>query len=84
MHHALEIQEILSNIFEHCSPPVPPIYSYHYETATPDLAALARTCRAFKEPALDVLWRALIDFSRLARCLPEASHRLASQENMVG
>ena len=38
-----------------------------------DLASLARTCRVFKESALDVLWRALIDMSPLARCLPEAS-----------
>ncbi|KAF8434139.1 hypothetical protein L210DRAFT_3485675, partial [Boletus edulis BED1] len=40
-----------------------------------DLVALARTCRAFKEPALDILWEQLDDLSPIARCLPEASHR---------
>ena len=69
MHHALEIQEILSNIFVYCSP------SLLGKKVTADLAALARTCRAFKEPALDVLWRELVDLSQLARCLPEVSHK---------
>ena len=60
MHHALEIQEILSNIFGCCYPS--------------DLPSLARTCRAFKEPALDVLWEELVNLSPLAQCLP-ASHQ---------
>ncbi|KAF8125009.1 hypothetical protein EV363DRAFT_1270918 [Boletus edulis] len=64
MHRALEIQEILLNIFGHC----------HYPTT--DLAALARTCRAFKDPALDVLWETLPDLSPLAQCVPEASQLL--------
>ena len=65
MHHALEIQEILSNIFDHRLSP--------YRRVTADLAALARTCRAFKEPALDLLWRELNDLSPLVLCLPGAS-----------
>ncbi|KAF8548346.1 hypothetical protein OG21DRAFT_1516407 [Imleria badia] len=44
-----------------------------------DLLALARTCRSFKEPALDVLWGELLVPSAVARCLPEASHH--SQTN---
>ena len=68
MHYALEIQEILSNIFDHCRSP--------YRRITADLLALARTCRAFKEPALDVLWREIDDLSPLVRCLPEASHEI--------
>ncbi|KAF8120218.1 hypothetical protein EV363DRAFT_1281596 [Boletus edulis] len=63
MHHALEIQEILLNIFGHAS-------SYYQTT---DLVALAITCRAFKDPALDVLWEILPDLSPLAQCVPEAS-----------
>ena len=31
-------------------------YEHHYLT-NPALAALARTCRTFLEPALDLLWR---------------------------
>ena len=67
MHHTLQIQEILLNIFGHCHPPTG-------EYTSSDLPALARTCRAFKEPALDVLWEELVNLSPLAQCLP-ASHQ---------
>ncbi|KAF8429864.1 hypothetical protein L210DRAFT_800958, partial [Boletus edulis BED1] len=40
----------------------------------PTLASLARTCRAFKEPALNLLWEEMLNLSPLAQCLPEASH----------
>ncbi|KAF8550082.1 hypothetical protein OG21DRAFT_1514508 [Imleria badia] len=70
MHHALEIQEILLNIVAHCYSPGRRRY-----TAS-NLVSVARTCRAFKEPALDVLWKDLDDLSPLAQCLPEASHQL--------
>lgn len=70
MHHALEIEEILANIF--CS--FAPRVSLTEQAAAPDLAALARTCRTFREPALDLLWRALVDSSPLARCLPHACY----------
>ncbi|KAF8441755.1 hypothetical protein L210DRAFT_3760254 [Boletus edulis BED1] len=70
MHHALKIQEILFNIFGHCD-------------QCTDQASLARTCHAFKEPALDMLWETLPhDLSPLARCLPEASHPLTPQSSM--
>ncbi|KAG6370631.1 hypothetical protein JVT61DRAFT_11259 [Boletus reticuloceps] len=67
MHRALEIQEILLNIFEW----------ERRDTST--LASLARTCHVFKEPALDLLWRELRNLSPLARCLPDASHRLPGE-----
>lgn len=35
------------------------------------LAVLARTCRKFKEPALDILWKDLGGFEPLISCLPE-------------
>ena len=66
MYHALQIPEILLNIFSHCPPP-------SRETPHSDLPALARTCRAFKEPALDLLWEELPDPSPLVQCLPGAS-----------
>ncbi|KAF8550892.1 hypothetical protein OG21DRAFT_1487398 [Imleria badia] len=75
MHHALRLEEILLNIFGQCYPPTP-INRQRAPRATADLAALARTCRRFKEPALDVLWTELVNLSPLARCLPEASHRI--------
>jgi len=37
----------------------------------PTFAALARTCRRFKEPALDALWKDMNDFMPLILCLPE-------------
>ena len=52
MHHSLEIQEILLNIIRHC-------YSPGRWGVAPDLPTLARTCRAFKDPVLDVLWEEL-------------------------
>ncbi|KAF8441748.1 hypothetical protein L210DRAFT_441623, partial [Boletus edulis BED1] len=61
MHHALEIQEILFNIFGHCHRGI-------------DQASLARTCRAFKEPALDLIWEELPNLCPLAKCLPEMSY----------
>ena len=78
MRHALEIQEILLNIFGHSYLP--------HTRKTSDLGALAGTCHAFKEPALDVLWRELADGpSPVARCLPEASHHWQiSPGNKVG
>ena len=68
MHHALEIQEILLNIFDHRR-----LLDY-WKSPGPDLVALARTCRAFKEPALDVLWKELNSLSPIAQCIPAASH----------
>ncbi|KAG1857392.1 hypothetical protein DFJ58DRAFT_330906 [Suillus subalutaceus] len=35
------------------------------------LAVLARTCRKFKEPALDILWGRICGFKPLISCLPE-------------
>ena len=71
MHHTLEIQEILLEILGYCRSP-------RTTSSTCDLATLARTCRAFKEPALDALWEELYNLSPLARCLPEASHQLST------
>jgi len=34
-------------------------------------ATLARTCRRFKEPALNALWKDMEDFTPLILCLPE-------------
>ncbi|KAF8433365.1 hypothetical protein L210DRAFT_3649820 [Boletus edulis BED1] len=75
MHRALHIEEILLNIFGQCYS-TSSINRQRPPRATIDLAALVRTCRTFKEPALDVLWTELVNLSPLARCLPEASHRI--------
>ena len=60
MHRGLYIQEILHLIFGYidtyeCSP----IYAINTrsECSLRTLAALTYTCKTFKEPALDILWR---------------------------
>ncbi|KAF8133034.1 hypothetical protein EV363DRAFT_1162955 [Boletus edulis] len=71
MHHTLEIEEILLNIFDHCDY----MDGVWRQRDKPTLASLARTCCAlFKEPALNLLWEILIYLAPLAQCLPEASH----------
>jgi hypothetical protein len=68
MHHAhvcLLPAEILCDIFT----------IIHKDDSKPNsratVAALARTCRTFQEPALDVLWRDVKGFKPLLSCLPE-------------
>ncbi|KAF8126061.1 hypothetical protein EV363DRAFT_1349672 [Boletus edulis] len=68
MHPALYVEEILLEIFG---------YSYDREESTmrinkTDLPALARTCKAFRDPALDILWAELYSLAPLIRCLPGA------------
>jgi len=65
MHHALYIEEILLNVFNYCDHP-------RYREGQPHFAALARTCKTFKGPALDMIWAELDDLTPLVRCLPEA------------
>ncbi|KAH7905940.1 hypothetical protein BJ138DRAFT_1118024 [Hygrophoropsis aurantiaca] len=57
MHPALLVGEIQLHIFNEIS---------NKNT----LNALARTCQAFTEAALDVLWRDLDSFTRLIECMP--------------
>ncbi|KII86182.1 hypothetical protein PLICRDRAFT_700299 [Plicaturopsis crispa FD-325 SS-3] len=57
MHHCLQISEVLSCVFSMLSP-------------HGDLARLARTCRAFRDPALDILWNSLSGLEPLIHTLP--------------
>ncbi|KAI9567239.1 hypothetical protein HD554DRAFT_2173575 [Boletus coccyginus] len=68
MHHALYIEEILLNVFSYC-------YNSRLRQRRRQrhLAALARTCKTFKGPALDMIWAELDDLTPLVRCLPEES-----------
>ncbi|KAH7924042.1 hypothetical protein BV22DRAFT_541174 [Leucogyrophana mollusca] len=74
MHRCLHITHILydiaSNIYGH----VDPLSTKNLpglRQARADLASLARTCRTFRDPALDVLWSFLTSFHPLIRCLPQ-------------
>lgn len=64
VHKALAIDDILVHLFEQF-----PKYG-HFGRAT--LSALARTCRSFTEPALNILWRDLRSqsFGPLLRLMP--------------
>ena len=63
MHRCLQVPEIVTHFAEHL--------------LTDDrcrkqwLVCMALTCRTFYEPAMDILWRELGDFSPLLRCFPD-------------
>ena len=76
MHQALQIEEILINIFSFCyvKRRLPRrLARRQLWYANSRVAALARTCKTFKEPALDMIWAELDDLTPLVRCLSEAS-----------
>ena len=66
MHICLLVSiEVLTNIFA-------AIYEgSSKENSLRTFAALARTCRRFKEPALNALWKDMDSFMPLILCLPE-------------
>ncbi|KAI6158288.1 hypothetical protein BKA82DRAFT_994612 [Pisolithus tinctorius] len=66
MHNCLRILEICHHIFGFLVVDFIEICAVRYN----DVARLARTCKAFKDPALDVLWRTQSSLSPLAMCLP--------------
>ncbi|KIK39122.1 hypothetical protein CY34DRAFT_108384 [Suillus luteus UH-Slu-Lm8-n1] len=81
MHHALLIPEILSYIISHitvderCG-----IWPADYvKSSAPTLVALALTCRAFSEPALDALWKdpeGVEPFMRCAGMIPAPQYTM--------
>jgi len=74
MHHALYIEETLLNIFSYCYIPKHRQHSYLEPQrwyANVHLAALARTCKRFKEPALDMIWAELSDLYLLYDVSPK-------------
>ena len=70
MHHVLYVEDILREIFSYLLPLPPRCPS---RSSRMVIVAVARTCRSFKEPALDILWEDLQDLTPLVRCLPGAS-----------
>ncbi|KAF8180774.1 hypothetical protein K438DRAFT_1976594 [Mycena galopus ATCC 62051] len=65
MHPGLEIPEILESIFTHLDGRY-----VQSRTGLKDLAALARTCKDFQNPALDLLWREQTGLLDLLKCFP--------------
>lgn len=76
MHQALLIPELLPEIFKflHVSLHEKTTFGPHIWYAVPNsrkcLAALARTCKAFHEPAMDLLWSEIDVLESLLGCVP--------------
>ncbi|KAG1812811.1 uncharacterized protein BJ212DRAFT_1588834 [Suillus subaureus] len=68
MHVCLLPTEILLHIF---TINIPNGYGWIPIISRAQLAVLARTCREFKGPALDILWECISGFKPLISCLPE-------------
>jgi hypothetical protein len=77
MHSCLQIQEVLTIIFQHISVPgIPGTLSVWRKLGSSTLARLARTCKAFTEPALDNLWHYQTSLVPLILCLPQDAIRV--------
>lgn len=73
MHKCWEVPELLTAIFLHTTDDPNPTrdqYSTWPIPGSSTLALLARTCKPFSEPALDILWRFMPGLGPLTRCLP--------------
>jgi hypothetical protein len=70
MDQKLYMGEILGLIFAHIGPMDDSEYLARREVSK-DLAALARTCKTFQNPALNALWRFQYHLFPAWRCFPE-------------
>ncbi|KAJ7681996.1 hypothetical protein DFH06DRAFT_285269 [Mycena polygramma] len=62
MHDCLRIPDLLDQIFSH--------FTTGYDGDGKVLAKLGRTCWAFHDPAMDVLWKDPDDLINILRCMP--------------
>jgi len=60
MHRCLHIQEILASIFEFVLSKPQGLRLLSYDKRSVLVLALAKTCRTFNTPALQVLWKNLV------------------------
>jgi len=71
MHACLRTPELLLNIFNYVhDDEVNERDFLKRRPRTATLPALARTCRDFTEPALDIIWRSLPSLMPLLACIP--------------
>ncbi|KAJ7165531.1 hypothetical protein C8R43DRAFT_1122244 [Mycena crocata] len=85
MHRAWNISELVNTILEgtiHPISPPPPEFSREHESHLAPLAVLARTCRMFQDPALDLLWRSQKSLYPLLSCLPSDAWDLHENSEM--
>ncbi|KAG2148797.1 hypothetical protein DEU56DRAFT_81239 [Suillus clintonianus] len=72
MHQALLIPEVLLDIFAHVNPTLDPLQWVtrdYIKLGRKSLAALATTCKAFHEPAMDLLWAEVHQLEPLLGCI---------------
>ncbi|OAX33881.1 hypothetical protein K503DRAFT_486229 [Rhizopogon vinicolor AM-OR11-026] len=77
MHISLLPIDILLDIFETIYDPI------QRKDSLATIAALARTCKEFKEPALDSLWKDIHGFKPLILCLPEGVRGITPQGQLT-
>ena len=77
MHRCLLFPGIYSHILEFANLHFAddnPMHSYHqFGDTNPTLAALARTCKVFLEPTLNILWRTQYTLAPIIRALPQSA-----------
>ncbi|OAX33883.1 hypothetical protein K503DRAFT_775124 [Rhizopogon vinicolor AM-OR11-026] len=77
MHISLLPIDILLDIFATIYDPI------RRKNSLATIAALARTCKEFKEPALDSLWKEIYGFKPLILCLPEGIRGITPQGQLT-
>lgn len=77
MHNCLRISEIISHV---CTD----LLDADGDFGPKGLARLARTCRAFRDPALDILWHTLLALEPLIRTLPADLWEIQEREQIFG
>ena len=74
MHHCLLVAELAQRVAEACAPDyksIPTNKPFRRPIGFNTLCALARTCRALQDPALDVIWYHQRGLEHLIDLLPE-------------
>ncbi|KAG1865283.1 hypothetical protein F4604DRAFT_1905189 [Suillus subluteus] len=85
MHRALLIPEVFLEIFAHVHQILNPSSTGEKTLARKSIAALARTCKTFHEPAMDLLWSKVDQLEPLLGCVtrlhPLIYHRGSRWDN---
>ena len=71
MHRCLLVEELAFRIAEACAPDYKDFEVTSQGSGRGTVCALAQTCRALQDPALNVLWYYQVDLRNLFRCFPD-------------
>lgn len=84
MHLCLELDDIQSEIFGYVYDPSAMHWIVSPLRDRKSLAALAVTCRAFYESAMDVLWSELDSLAPLVKCMPPNMWQMEKDTDVSG